>query len=67
MSKKKIQCKNDADFRYTWPGQDEKGICLGHSLMIKKMANVIGMHLQMIPLVGFENEIIKCHQLDKIE
>jgi len=41
-------CKELAIFRYTWPGQDEKFICLTHAEKVKGLANAIGLYIQLI-------------------
>ena len=43
-------CKNQAEYRYTWPGRNETLICTKHAEKLKAVANAIGLHLQMIPL-----------------
>jgi hypothetical protein len=44
-------CQEPTAFRYTWPGQDEAGVCAKHARMMQNVANAIGMHLQLIPLL----------------
>ena len=61
------KCENAALFRYTWPGNDESFICLEHSLWLQKVANAIGLHLQMIQVnqrheLDINNEIRYCGQ-----
>lgn len=48
MSNKK--CGAPVFFRYTWPGQDETFSCPLHTNGIVKVAEAIGMHLQVILL-----------------
>jgi hypothetical protein len=43
-------CENPAAFRYTWPGRDEATICATHALSLCRVAEVMGFHLQVIPL-----------------
>ena len=43
-------CENDAAFRFTWPGNDEAGICHEHAPKLKGVAEAMGLHLQLIPL-----------------
>ena len=58
------QCDEQSAFRYTWPGKDEQHICLGHGASVRKMAEAIGMHLQLIPLNAEEwAASTGCHQL----
>lgn len=45
-----IKCPNNANFRYTWPGKNESYCCRFHSIGIERVANAIGMYLQLIPL-----------------
>ena len=44
------KCDLKAYFRYTWPGNDEAVCCSDHMLQLKKVADAIGIHLQMVPL-----------------
>ncbi len=60
-----MKCNELADYRYTWPGSDESFICENHSSQLLVVANAIGLHLQIIPLMG--DSTIKCHQEIKEE
>lgn len=61
-------CDNKAQYRYTWPGQDESFICEEHSKKLRAVAQAMSFHLQLIPFP--ENElpekdfqhIVKCRQ-----
>ena len=44
------QCPGIAEFRYTWPGQDESFVCIPHSIKLKNVATAIGLHIQLIQL-----------------
>jgi hypothetical protein len=56
------RCKNHATFRYTWPGKDESFACLEHAAQLQKIASILGMYLQIIPIVQYEGEIF-CTQI----
>ena len=43
-------CENNAAFRFTWPGRDESHICIEHAAWLRRVADALGMHLQLIPL-----------------
>ena len=43
-------CTQPAAFRFTWPGNDEKGICVIHVERAKMIAQAMGFHLQIIPI-----------------
>ena len=43
-------CDRPAAFRFTWPGKDEAGICLAHSVALENVASAMGFHIQLIPL-----------------
>ena len=43
-------CTESAEYRYTWPGQDESYICGIHAIKLTNIANAMGLHLQLIPL-----------------
>ncbi len=57
-----MKCPKEPAFRYTWPGQAEAHTCLEHAMQLRSVANVIGMHLQLIPLSGNEQEDAECSQ-----
>jgi hypothetical protein len=48
------KCLEEASFRFTWPGQDEKFICWHCMPMLKSIADAMGFHLQIIPLIESE-------------
>lgn len=57
------KCQNVAAFRYTWPGRDESVICVQHASYLQKVANAIGLHVQLIPIVHNANDpILNCQQ-----
>lgn len=43
-------CNQPASFRFTWPGNDEAGICLQHSEQLSAISAAMGFHVQLIPL-----------------
>lgn len=43
-------CGTPASYRFTWPGHDEKFICEQHSRFLVRVAEAIGLSLQLIPL-----------------
>ena len=43
-------CDNTAAFRFTWPGEDEAGICATCAPKLRGLTEAMGMHLQLIPL-----------------
>ena len=63
MSKEEILCPLIAQFRYTWPGEDESFICPIHAPQLQTLARVMGLHLQIIPLQPGEMNVgITCQQ-----
>lgn len=44
------KCENPPVFRFTWPGRDEKAICLAHADRALGIAAAVGFYLQLIPL-----------------
>lgn len=58
------RCKNLAKYRYTWPRKDESFICDDHVNQLAKVAEVIGLHLQIIPLSEKDLEMrFTCKQI----
>jgi len=47
MAEEKI-CGEPANFRYTWPGKDEAFACIDHANGIARVAQAIGLYLQII-------------------
>lgn len=47
-------CPEPAVFRFTWPGQREKRICLEHALQLQRIALGMGLFVQCIPLTPEE-------------
>jgi hypothetical protein len=45
-----VNCTNRADYRFTWPGQNESWVCLVHAPWLRTVAASIGLPLQLIPL-----------------
>jgi len=56
------QCQQQAAFRYTWPGKDEKFICSEHAEQLQYVACTMGLHLQLIPLSEDEQAQVSCSQ-----
>lgn len=48
-------CNNLANFRYTWPGQNESFVCAEHAARLKDVAAAMGMPLQLIVLTGADH------------
>lgn len=58
-----MRCAVSASHRYTLPGKDEARVCLIHATQLQKLADALGLHLQMIPLSMEEMlEDHQCHQ-----
>jgi len=45
------RCGAPALFRYTWPGRDEMFACVEHAGGIRRVAEAMGLHLQLVLLV----------------
>ena len=43
-------CEAVADYRFTWPGNDEAGICAEHAPKLRAIAGAMGFHIQIIKL-----------------
>jgi len=43
-------CKNQASYKFTWPGEDESLICEKHVEKLKGISKAMGFHLQIISL-----------------
>lgn len=43
-------CDSPANFRFTWPGRDEAGICLPCAIKMQAVIGAMGLYVQMIPL-----------------
>jgi hypothetical protein len=50
-------CDKGSDFRFTWPGKDEAGICKEHAQKLEAVARAMGLYLQVIALLPFEEKI----------
>jgi len=44
------KCGKHASLRFTWPGKDESTICVEHGIQLQRIAEAIGLHLQLIPI-----------------
>jgi hypothetical protein len=49
------ECGNPANIRYTWPGQDEVTVCIECADKAQRIAQAMGLHLQMIPFHYYDN------------
>lgn len=49
-------CGAVAAYRFTWPGEDEAGICVEHAPHMRGVAEALGLRLQLIPLPGPSSE-----------
>lgn len=52
----KKDCDNAASYRFTWPGEDEEGICEEHRSILCSGALLMGFHLQVLPIEQKEQE-----------
>ena len=50
MKCNQMNCDSDAAHKFTWPGEDEAGICKDHVDKLRSVANAMGMNIQIIPL-----------------
>jgi hypothetical protein len=57
-----MKCEEQALFRYTWAGQDEKFCCIEHALQLQGVAQALGYYVQLIPLSGEEQMNLSCSQ-----
>lgn len=57
-----MKCNMPALYRYTWPGEKERKACVVHAWSTIRIANAIGLNLQVIELS--QEEIIENHQCD---
>lgn len=51
-----VLCEKKAAYRYTWPGKDEAEICEDCSKRLVRIADAMGLHLQLIPLDDSSDE-----------
>jgi len=49
-------CGELAVYRFTWPGQNEAGVCERHSKAVTNVANAMGCYIQLIPLDTQESD-----------
>ena len=47
-----MKCGAPAHFRYTWPGRDESFLCDDHVKGLKRVAETMGLYVQLIPMEG---------------
>lgn len=51
-------CSDPPVVRYTWPGNNEAEACFAHQLLVARIANAMGLHVQFIPLrADSDNEV----------
>lgn len=58
-----IKCGKDAVYRYTWPGQNENFICQEHSEFLERVADAMGLPLQLIPMLPAFTTLRSCSQI----
>ena len=62
----KVQCKEKAVIRYTWPGKDEAVACIEHANGISALAKAMRLYLQMIPMTTVDiNMYLQCSSITK--
>ena len=54
------KCEQPAVFRYAWPGRDESFICIDHAQRLSRVAEAMGLYVQLIPLSGDEQRKVSC-------
>lgn len=57
-----MQCRNQASYRFTWPGREESFICMEHVDQLRGVADAIGLPLQTIELSHEEQAKHTCNQ-----
>jgi hypothetical protein len=62
---KMANCQQQAIFRYTWPGRNESFACLEHATQLSRVADAMGLSLQLIPLSGEEQSRVSCSSEEK--
>lgn len=50
------ECEEPGAYRFTWPGRNEDTICEDHVGHLRALAEVMGFHLQVIPLAAREED-----------
>ena len=45
------KCNKIADYRFTWPGQDESFICSGHVGKLRAISESMGFYLKLVRIV----------------
>ena len=63
MPTKTKPCDQPADFRYTWPGQDESYACYAHGREIARIAHAMGFYLQLTILTPADGNPTCSHQV----
>lgn len=49
-------CDAPAAYRFTWPGRDEACICEGCAPKLRRVADAMGLYVQLIPLEAQSKE-----------
>ena len=49
-------CDREAAYLFTWPGEDQAGICEACAPKLRGVASAIGLHVQLIPMTTSEDE-----------
>lgn len=57
------RCGRPAAYRYTWPGRPESFICQEESEKLRRVADAIGMPLQLISVHESEHAGETCRQM----
>lgn len=54
-------CENEAAYRFTWPGQDEAGVCETHAENLRSIADAEGLYLglQSLSTDGTIGEVLR--------
>lgn len=58
----RVLCGEPAQYRFTWPGQDESFICGEHAPQLVGVASAIGCHVQLIPVHESDQAHETCRQ-----
>lgn len=57
------KCDKKAMYRYTWPGRNEDFICEDHVGKLRRVAEVMGFHLHVIPIAEMNATEPRCSQI----
>lgn len=56
------RCNKPAAYRYIWPGKNESFVCEECVPTLRKVAEILGLHLQLNPLT---HNGVRCRQMKK--